>query len=65
MNSVNLVIMGPELIIIQFRNRPRNTAIISIYNHKEERAKFYEQVLEKLGFKKSNQLKKIEHNYKF
>ena len=54
MNSVNLVIMGPELIIVEFKNRPRNTAIVSIYNHKDERSKFYDEVLEKIGFKKSS-----------
>jgi PP-loop superfamily ATP-utilizing enzyme len=46
--------MGKELIVIRLYNHPRFCYSLKIYNHKANRVKYYDKLIEKLGLKNVN-----------
>ncbi len=44
MNSLSIIIMGPETIVVRFRNRPEFCYTMKIYNYKKTREPFYKKV---------------------
>jgi hypothetical protein len=43
--------MGKELIVIRFHNHPKFCYSLKIYNHKPQRMKYYDKLIERLGLK--------------
>ena len=50
-SSLNLLIMGKELIIIRFYNLPKFCYSRKIYNYRPERTQYYEQLMDVFGLK--------------
>lgn len=49
--SLNLVIMGRELIVVKLYNHPKYCYSLKIYNYKASRKSYYDKLIDKLGLK--------------
>ena len=44
-NSINIVIMGKEVIVIRFHNHPKVSYSMKIYGYTEARSSYYKKVI--------------------
>jgi len=49
LSSLNLVIMGREVIVIRFYNQPKFSYSCKVYNYQSERREYYNNLITKLG----------------
>lgn len=66
LNSINIVIMGPELITVQFRNYPKKIIEICIFGYVDSRDKHYTDIIDNslgLGRDKTESKKITKHKF--
>ncbi len=55
MNSLSIVVMGPETIVIRFKNRPNFCYTMKVYNYKRSREPYYKRLRDILDLNKVKQ----------